>query len=605
MTVLAERPVKPILGVRTSQLVAWELAATLIVFGILSAGPAKVPALALGGLLVATTAIRVQRRWLYHWLLTRLRFWARGRTRHDQDASALAGPRTLLPELTVSRAEGRSRVRLGVVHDGRAWVSMVAVERAGVLTTADDGGLLPVGRLKELLRFDDIVFESVQALVQNVTAPSGSDAAADVCPLSYQELNKERVALTQSAWIVLRLDAAACPEAVAARGGGAAGIRRILRRGVNSAVRVLEEEGWQARILDEAEAAEALASTAGVGTVAPGENRPGAVEEWSTWRAGAEHVSYWVRDWNPAQGGLIELQALLSVLPARCTMLSLTCTDRGSGDARNTVLIRTVGATAEATRALPKAAAERGVNLMALDGAQAPGLLATLPLGRSAGPHITPASADRPAEIALHREGLALGFLRNGRMAAVRLLRRESVRLGVFLDRSAAELLVFRLLSAGVTVHVRSPQPQLWASLIRDAGVAPHRMVISLPGGATPPAGSPLAPVAIVDDIVGGRGAPRADLGTWHIGITVQTKVPAAGAEEMRRYDAVLVPRVPAGTARALRDAYELPDVALRTLPLLPPGTAALVHRGSTEILDFAPTRIEAQLFGDGDYVRG
>ncbi|MFD3999035.1 type VII secretion protein EccE [Streptomyces sp. NPDC058548] len=605
MTALAERPTKPVLGVRLAQLVAWELAAVLLVFGSLTTGPARIPALAAGALLITGTAVRLQRRWLYDWLLTRLRFVSRRRVSTRQDTTLLAPLRTVLPDLSVSRAEGRSRIRLGVVHDGEAWVSLVAVERGEDLTAAPGGGPLPVARLRELLRLDDIVFESVQILVQNVTAPSGADAAAELCERSYQELNTEHIALTQNAWVALRLDAAACPEAVAARGGGAAGIRRTLRRGVIRAVGLLEEEGWQARVLDEVEAAEALAASAGLRAPAQGETRAQAAEEWTAWRADAEHVSYWVRDWNPPRGGLGELQSLLGVFPARSSTVSFTWTGAVSGHPRGTALIRTTGGTPEATGALTKVAAERGIRLMALDGEQAMGMLATLPLGRSVGPHITPVPAGRPTELALHQEGLPLGVFRDGSPATLRLIRRRPVRLGVFLRREAAELLVFRLLSAGATVHVRSPQPQSWASLMRSAGVQPHRMVIALPGGATPPAGSPLAPVVVVDDVTGGNSAPRADLGAWQVGVTVQTKGPSGGAEELRRYDAVLVPRAQPAVARALREAYQLPELALRMLPLMPGGAAALVLPGSAELLDLSATRVEAQLTGAREPVRG
>ncbi|MFE5299936.1 type VII secretion protein EccE [Streptomyces sp. NPDC056632] len=598
MSAVAERPARPVLGIRLGHLVAWELAAILLVYGSFGAGPSRYPALAAGAVLLLCTVLRIQRRWLYDWLFTRLRFWTRrkGHTGHDT-ATQLAPLRALLPELDVYRAEGRSRTRMGVIHDGRAWIAVVGVERGDTLTDQADGGLLPVAQLSELLRMDDIRFESVQVLVQSVTAPSGPDAASELCPTSYQELNADRTPLTQSAWIALRLDGAGCPEAIAARGGGEAGIRRALRRGVVRATNILEDEGWQARVLDETEATEILASLAGLRAAAPGETRPPVTEGWTACRADAEHVSYWVRDWSTSGNGLTDLQDLLGMFPARSSAISITYAERPGGHPGCNALIRTTGGAAQATGALVNVAAERGLRLVRLDGEQAAGLLATLPLGRSAGAHVLDVPNGR-VELALRREGVALGTFRDRSTATVRLLRHRPVRLGVFLPRTSAELLVFRLLSVGTTVHVRSPQPHSWASLMRAAGVVPHRMVISLPGGATPPAGSPLAPVAVVDDVVSGTGAPRADLGHWQVGVTLQPKVPTGGAEELRRYDAVLVPRVTPQVARALRDAYRLPEGALRMLPLLPGGAAALILPGRAEIIDFATTRVESRLLG-------
>ncbi|MER5884184.1 type VII secretion protein EccE [Streptomyces sp. NPDC001941] len=600
MSAVTDRATRPVLGIRPGHLVAWELAAMLLAYGLLSPSPPGYAALFTGAVVLLCTTLRVQRRWLYDWLLTRLRYWTRRRTRAVRDTTLLSPLTTLLPDISVSRAEGRSRIRLGVVHDGRAWVALVAVERGDTATGQADGGALPLARLGALVHMDDIRFESVQVLVQSVTAPTGKDAASPLCPMAYQELNADRTPLTQSAWVVVRLDAASCPEAVQARGGGEAGIRRALRRGVVRAVGVLEDEGWQARVLDETEAAETLAATAGL--TAGGSAQP--AESWTAWSAETDHVSYWVRDWNPSGRGLADLQGLLGAFPARASVLSVTFTDSGAGHLRRHVLIRTSGGSGEANGALVKVAAEHGLRLVSLDGDQAAGLLATLPLGRSAGAHVTAVPEQRALELSLQREGLALGTLRDGSPATVRLLRRDPVRLGAFVPRATAELVVFRLLSAGAGVHVRSPQPQTWATLMRAAGVAPHHMAINLPGGVTPPAGTPLAPVAVVDDFAGASGGPRADLGVWQVGVTVQPKVPTGGAEEMRRYDAVLVPRVSIEAARALRDAFQLPESVLRMLPLLPAGATALVLPGRVEVVGLTPTRVESQLLGSPEHAR-
>ncbi|MFC4499487.1 MULTISPECIES: hypothetical protein [Streptomyces] len=126
------RPGRPLLGVRLGHLIVWEAAALLLAAGLTAPDPVGVPALAGAGLLLVATVARVRRRWLYDWVLTRLRHLGRRRPRRRGRAGQEAGPlgplRGLLPSLSVSRAGGRSRIRMGVVHDGRAWIALVGVD---------------------------------------------------------------------------------------------------------------------------------------------------------------------------------------------------------------------------------------------------------------------------------------------------------------------------------------------------------------------------------------------------------------------------------------------------------------------------------------------
>ncbi|WP_231406127.1 hypothetical protein [Streptomyces clavuligerus] len=128
------------------------------------------------------------------------------------------------------------------------------------------------------------------------------------------------------------------------------------------------------------------------------------------------------------------------------------------------------------------------------------------------------------------------------------LLRREPLRLGVLVPHERAALLVFRLLTAGAEVHVRSPHPQVWARLLRTSGADPARLVVGLPGGATPPPGGPLRPVVVVDEFTGSCGAPRPDLGAWQIGISLHHRAPAAPAPS-----AGTTPSSPPGSPRRSR----------------------------------------------------
>ncbi|MER6999311.1 type VII secretion protein EccE [Streptomyces sp. NPDC000410] len=607
---------KPPLGVGLGHLVAWEAVVALVAVGLLGPLGLRPVALALAVPLFAATAVRVQQRWLYDWLLTRMRFRSRRRVRGGAAANRLAPLRTVLPELSVARAEGRSRVRLGIVHDGAAWVALVAIEPSDWNASASastagsafapapgDGSgpaVLPAAVLGSLLQVDDIAYDSVQILIQNVTAPAGDEAASPLAAAAYQELNADSTPLRQNVWVALRLDEAACPEAVAARGGGEPGIRRALRRGAVRAVALLEDAGLRARILDEDEATEALAAAAGLRHADDSdEGRPVAAETWTSWHAlGTGHVTCWIRDFKAATAGLTGLQDLLATFPARATGLSVTFVPGGGC----TVLVRTSGAAPQADSALPPAAAQLGLRLERLDGDQAAGLLATLPLGRRAGGRVREGIAPVPAELALSTAGFVLGTRQDGTPATVPLLRRDPVRLGVFVPREQALLLVFRLLAAGVLVHVRTPQPQAWAALMRAADTDPRHLVINLPGGTTPPPGGPMSPVAVVDEFTGTTGAPRADLGAWQLGVSIHPKPPAGRTDVLRRYDALLVPRLTLPLTREACAAYELHDGALRLLPMLPRHTTAFIVPGSADVLNIAPTPVEDGLLATLGY---
>ncbi|MER5767839.1 type VII secretion protein EccE [Streptomyces sp. NPDC001985] len=568
----------------------WGAAAALAAVGVAAPPLPGAASLAAAALLTGVTTVRLGGRSLADRAAARLLLWARGRAPGTSPSGPAAALRPLLPRLSVRRAEGRSRTRLGIVHDGRAWVSLVAVESGP--GPGDGGGPreLPLRELGDLLHLDDICYDSVQLLVHSVGAPDGPDGAGELCAGAYRQLNTGSAPVLRQIWVAVRLDEAGCAAAIAARGGGEPGIRRVLRRGVLAAVAVLADAGWRARVLDEEEAAGALAEAAGAPPGPGGATGPAAAESWSEWRAhGTGHVTHRVRKW-PRETGLTGLPELLAALPARATALSVTFTTTREC----AVAVRTAGAAREAGDGLPSAARALGTPLARLDGEHAAGLLATVPLGLSPG-----RGADRgraPAVLPLAAGGVVLGTDRDGVPVPVPLIRREPLRLGVLLERERAALVVFRLLAAGALVHVRSPRPQVWAGLLRACGAGRDRLDIGLPGGATPPPGSPLRPVVVVDEFTGGGGAPRPDLGAWQLGVGLHRQPPGGDTEALRRYDAVLAPRVALPTARRLTEAYGLPGEALRTLPVLPGDASALLLPGELRTLWIRPVPAEEAL---------
>ncbi|WP_197363988.1 type VII secretion protein EccE, partial [Streptomyces clavuligerus] len=519
----------------------------------------------------------------------------------------------------------RGRGRLGAVHDGRAWVCLIAVERGA-------GRRLPLRGLGGLLRLDGVALESVQLLVHGVTAPGGADAASGLCATAYRQLNTEPLPLLRQTWVALRLGGAPGPGDLASRGCDEPGALRALRRAASAAVTVLERAGFGARVLDAAEATEALAEAAGLPPVPEGpdpEGGPAAPYPWTghpapsaaccdgdpggeriaaraagpagvtesrygVRAAGVRHVTYRLQE--PGGAGLTALLELLTELPVRATALAVTLTGPALWTAavRVTTVADDPGTPGTADAPFPADLVSGGRTwcLERLDGGHAAGLLATLPLGLSTG---RPLRCAVPAGPAARAAGVVLGTDRDGRPSPVELLRREPLRLGVLVPHERAALLVFRLLTAGAEVHVRSPHPQVWARLLRTSGADPARLVVGLPGGATPPPGGPLRPVVVVDEFTGSCGAPRPDLGAWQIGISLHHRAPG-GARALGRYDAVLAPRLAPPLARQLAEAYGLPADALRTLPLLPGDATALIRAGSLRTLWVRPVPAEKHL---------
>ncbi|WP_231406111.1 type VII secretion protein EccE [Streptomyces clavuligerus] len=246
---------RPVSGVPLTRLLLWEASGALTAAAALGSGPVRGGALLAALVLGVTVTVRPRWRRLCELLGAPLRH--RGRPGGARPAGPLAPLRELLPELEVHRAEGRGRGRLGAVHDGRAWVCLIAVERGA-------GRRLPLRGLGGLLRLDGVALESVQLLVHGVTAPGGADAASGLCATAYRQLNTEPLPLLRQTWVALRLGGAPGPGDLASRGCDEPGALRALRRAASAAVTVLERAGFGARVLDAAEATEALAEAAGL-----------------------------------------------------------------------------------------------------------------------------------------------------------------------------------------------------------------------------------------------------------------------------------------------------------------------------------------------------
>lgn len=378
-------------GFGVGQVVALQVAAAIVLLGLVGGGWLVWAAVGPAALLVLLTLVPVHGRWFYQWMALRLRFlWRVPKPVIDPDVDPRLVPlRELLPELDVLAAEGRGGEQLGIVQDGQAWVAVVGVHADDdlLLSTRPAGVRLPVRSLADVLAVDDVRLAAVQVLMHTVPAPSGLLGGRLGTATSYEQLSAWKVPAAQLVWVALRLDPTLCPDAVAARGGGLDGIYRALRRCVARTVEVLDAAGVRARGLDAEEVRAALALSAGVSprNAPPGTRHTG--EQWRLWTCdGTVHVTYWLRGWpaDPARGVPVLLERLVG-LPTLFTTLSLTLMSKNDEQIRFRAMVRlssvSTDAAAHAARALHEATSSAGFRAVRLDGEQAPAVFATMPLG--------------------------------------------------------------------------------------------------------------------------------------------------------------------------------------------------------------------------------
>jgi hypothetical protein len=134
-----------------------------------------------------------------------------------------------------------------------------------------------------------------------------------------------------------------------------------------------------------------------------------------------------------------------------------------------------------------------------------------------------------------------------------------------------------RAASAGATIRVQSPRPQVWGPVLR------HGANVSLapPGAGLPPPGTLSAPVLIVDDRpteAGGLG----DAGPWQCRLDIRATMTSADLGPLAAADVLLVGQLGAASAGVLARMTAVPTSLISPLTTLGPGTVALVARGGT-----------------------
>lgn len=306
----------------------------------------------------------------------------------------------------------------------------------------------------------------VQVLLHAVPAPAAGGAAGT----SYRQLTEGRLPGQERALLAVRVLRASGWSDADLRRALAGTVRRIVRRvgplparplGGHAALRVLAELAHHE----------------------PG--RP-VRESWSTLCTGDRHqATFRLVRWPDARVDPgRRLVSRLLALPATATTVSLGAGPQAGDTAPPTCLtVRLAAVTPvaleHAAEGLSRLVADAGGELRRLDGAQLPGLAATLPL---AVPGVATPGVE-PPELTLGGAGLMVGANRHGGAVTVRLFRAEGTRLVLVGGLAAAQLLVLRALALGAGVLVQTGRPRAWEPFVRGSAGSRAGWWWSPPGG--------------------------------------------------------------------------------------------------------------------------
>lgn len=297
------------------------------------------------------------------------------------------------------------RRETGMVGDGTFLTSVLLVQaKDQPLRPARTALPLPLDVICSALQVDDIPLESVQLVQHTQPAPAPHLPEQSLATRAYHQLpdglSTPGLRLT---WVALKLDPEAAATAVLARGGGEEGARKALQRVTDQLAGRLNGAGFTATALDERELIAALAisicanpiAVAGrQGTGGGGGSSRRTQESRKFWRIDDRwHSTYWISKWPqlsrpggaPGRIAAPDLVNLVTGTPALASTFSLTAS-RGTGGAvavsgHVRVTGRSESEVAQVGRLVETRAQSAGVGLTRLDQEQAPGLLATLPLG--------------------------------------------------------------------------------------------------------------------------------------------------------------------------------------------------------------------------------
>ncbi|WP_078891892.1 type VII secretion protein EccE [Streptomyces sp. NRRL S-350] len=402
---------------KLQQLVLVEVAAALVAVGWTISRPAAAGFGAVALLLLVVAVVPLRGRTIPE--LLRVRAALKSRRRNARTLlppagtdPALAPALELEPGLrtcthaTEAEFGGRPvRRETGMVGDGTFLSSVLLVQaKDQPLRPVRTALPLPLDVVCSALTVDDITLESVQLVQHTQPAPAPHLPEQSLAARAYRELpdgtSTPGLRLT---WVALKLDPERAATAVRARGGGEEGARKALQRVTDQLAGRLNSAGFNATVLDERELIAALAISACANPIAVA-GRQGTGSGGGTTRRTQEgnrfwriddrwHTTYGISRWPqlsrpggaPGRIAAPDLVNLITGSPALASTFSLTAGHGTGGSVTISGHLRVTGRSESEVglvgRQVETRAQSAGLGLVRLDLEQAPGMLATLPLG--------------------------------------------------------------------------------------------------------------------------------------------------------------------------------------------------------------------------------
>ncbi|BEL10348.1 hypothetical protein Q0Z83_085390 [Actinoplanes sichuanensis] len=561
------------LGARPEQVVATQVAAATVLAGLVAGGLAMVPAVIVATGLLALTWLRLRGRWAFQWLGVLARYSGRRRSASIGSSTALlsfAAPRVRLTSLDLPGTTA------AVLADDSGLTVLIELG-----DPADEASAIPsfaallhaTGRDQAVGDQPRVRAQLVLSAVSAPTARGGTGPAQS----SYRTLAEGSSLSYLRAVLALRVS----------RAGGwsddelhrsLAGMTRRLTRRLGPSL---------ARPLGEVAALRAIADLANAETGGSDSAR----ETWSSLRLGGlAQATFRCR---PAAGSDLTGNLITRILhlPAAATTVSMTATGLF-------VRVAAPDATAldTAVRALRTLLATDRVRLRRLEGAQLPGLAATLPLGGEA---VDGKQIGAP-ELPISPAGLMIGRNQGGGAVLIRLFRPEPTRALLVGGLPGAQLLAFRSMATGARVVVRTTRPHAWEPFARGAAVPGEAITILPPGRPfEAPAGSVRHPTLTVLDTGSAPGGPEParDAG-WQTTLVVRDEFGAPDVPHATEADLVVLQRLTPAEATLLGGTLGLGETA-SYFPRMRTDMVAVINRRAVRWAVFSQTPIEQSLIGE------
>jgi type VII secretion protein EccE len=576
---MAESLIRPrrggrLFGARAEQIVGTQVAAVLVLAGLAVGGLALVPAVAGAAGLLALTWLRFRGRWAFEWLGVMTRYAGRRRT------AAISSPTALL-------AYAAPRVRLTTL-DLPGGTAAALADDSGLTVLvelgdpADEASRIPsFAALLQATGRDQAAADQPRVRVQLVlSAVSAPTARGGTGPAqsSYRTLAEGSSLGHLRAVLALRVSRAGGWSDEELHRSLAGMTRRLTRRLGSSTARPLGDVA-------------ALRAIADLGNADTGSGSDNARETWSGLHLGGlVQATFRCR---PPSGTDLSSNLITRILhlPAAATTVALTAEG---------LFVRLAAPDATgletAVRALRTQLSADRIRVSRQDGAQLPGLAATLPLGGQA----MAGRAIGAPELPLSPAGLMIGRNQSGGPVLIRLFRPEPTRALLVGGLPGAQLLVFRSMATGARVLVRTTRPHAWEPFVRGAANAGEGITILPPGRPfDAPAGSVRQPTLTVLDTGSAPGGPEPsrDAG-WQTVLVVRDEFGTADLPHATEADVVVLQRLTQAEATLLGGTLGLGETATY-FPRMRTDMVAVINRRAVRWAVFSQTPIEQSLIGE------